>query len=69
MPSRPMLTTPARSDHRPPKPQSRIGSAGRNAVCVVFVEVSNNVKLRVLKDQIAKQYKAPEEKPAEEKKG
>ena len=25
MPSRPMLTTPARSDHRPPSPASRIG--------------------------------------------
>ena len=27
MPSRPMLTTPARSDHRPPRPASTIGTA------------------------------------------
>ena len=27
MPSRPMLTTPARSDHRPPRPASPIGTA------------------------------------------
>ena len=27
MPSRPMLTTPARSDHRPPRPARPIGTA------------------------------------------
>ena len=47
-----------------------IGKIDKVAGDVVFVEVSNNVKLRVLKDQIAKGYKAAEEKPVlEEKKG
>ena len=40
MPSRPMLTTPARSAQRPPSAHSRIGSARRNAVDAVFDDVS-----------------------------
>ena|SRR5437764_14417292 len=47
-----------------------IGKIDRVAGDIVFVEVANNVKLRVVKEQIAKSYKAPEEKPvSEEKKG
>src|SRR3954467_14791663 len=40
MPSRPMLTTPARSAQRPPSAHSRIGRARRNAVDDVFDDVS-----------------------------
>lgn len=43
-----------------------VGKVDRVAGDLVFVEVSNNVKLRVLKAQISGAYKAPEEKPAEE---
>jgi preprotein translocase subunit YajC len=47
-----------------------IGKIDRVVGDVVFVEVANNVKIRVVKDQIAKAYQAVEEKPAaEEKKG
>ncbi|MCA1826975.1 MAG: preprotein translocase subunit YajC [Myxococcales bacterium] len=48
-----------------------IGRIDKVAGDVVFVEIANNVKIRVVKDQIAKAYQAVEEKPAavEEKKG
>lgn len=47
-----------------------VGKVDRVAGDLVFVEVANNVKLRVLKAQISGPYKPPEEKPAagEEKK-
>ena len=35
MPSRPMLTTPARSDHRPPRPAMPIGTARPKAAATV----------------------------------
>jgi len=41
-----------------------IGKVDRVTGAVVFVEVANNVKLRVLKAQIQGSYKAAEEKPA-----
>ena len=40
-----------------------VGKVDRVAGDLVFVEVANNVKLRVLKAQISGAYKAPEEKP------
>ena len=40
MPSSPMLITPARSDHSPPRPASRIGSSSSTAAWVVPREVS-----------------------------
>lgn len=43
-----------------------IGKVDRVAGDLVFVEVANNVKLRVLKAQISGPYRAAEEKPAEE---
>jgi len=45
-----------------------VGKVDRVAGDLVFVEVANNVKLRVLKAQISGAYKSPaaEEKPAEE---
>jgi len=46
-----------------------VGKVDRVAGDLVFLEVANNVKLRVLKAQISGAYKsaaAPEEKPAEE---
>jgi preprotein translocase subunit YajC len=43
-----------------------VGKVDRVAGDLVFVEVANNVKLRVLKAQISGAYKAPEEKPAVE---
>ena len=45
-----------------------VGKVDRVAGDLVFVEVANNVKLRVLKAQISGPYKTPavEEKPAEE---
>ena len=49
-----------------------IGKVDKVAGDVVFVEVANNVKIRVVKDQIARAYQpVVEEKPAaaEEKKG
>ena len=47
-----------------------IGKVDRVADSIVFLEVANNVKIRVLKDQISGPYKAPEPAaPAEEKKG
>ncbi len=39
MPSRPMLTTPARSDHRPPRPASPIGTAAIRAAPIAPPEV------------------------------
>ena len=41
-----------------------IGKVDKVAGDLVFVEVANNVKLRVLKAQIQGAYKAAEEKPA-----
>ncbi len=41
-----------------------IGKVDRVQGDLVFVEVANNVKLRVLKAQISGAYKAPEEKAA-----
>ena len=41
-PSRPMLTTPARSDHRPPRPASPMGTASRSAAPVVPLEVMSS---------------------------
>jgi preprotein translocase subunit YajC len=48
-----------------------IGRIDKVAGDVVFVEIANNVKIRVMKDQIARAYQPVEEKPAvvEEKKG
>jgi preprotein translocase subunit YajC len=44
-----------------------VGKVDRVAGDLVFVEVANNVKVRVLKAQISGEYKAAEEKaPAEE---
>jgi len=43
-----------------------VGKVDRVAGDLVFVEVANNVKLRVLKAQISGPYRAVEEKPAEE---
>ncbi len=44
-----------------------MGKVDRVAGDLVFVEVANNVKLRVLKAQISGPYKSvAEEKPAEE---
>jgi preprotein translocase subunit YajC len=43
-----------------------VGKVDRVAGDLVFVEVANNVKLRVLKAQISGPYKSVEEKPAEE---
>jgi preprotein translocase subunit YajC len=43
-----------------------VGKVDRVAGDLVFVEVANNVKLRVLKQQIQGPYKTVEEKPAEE---
>jgi preprotein translocase subunit YajC len=43
-----------------------VGKVDKVAGDLVFVEVANNVKLRVLKAQISGAYKAAEEKPAEE---
>src|SRR5213082_3228649 len=41
-----------------------VGKVDKVAGDLVFVEVANNVKLRVLKAQISGAYKPPEEKPA-----
>ena len=41
MPSRPMLTTPARSDHRPPRPASAIGIADVSAARRVPAELTS----------------------------
>ena len=41
-----------------------VGKVDKVAGDLVFVEVANNVKLRVLKAQIQGAYKAAEEKPA-----
>ena len=46
-----------------------IGKVDKVVDSIVFLEVANNVKIRVLKDQISGTYKAPEAAPAEEKKG
>lgn len=49
-----------------------IGRIDKVAGDVVFVEIANNVKIRVVKDQIARAYQpVPEKEPAavEEKKG
>jgi preprotein translocase subunit YajC len=43
-----------------------VGKVDKVAGDLVFVEVANNVKLRVLKSQITGAFKAAEEKPAEE---
>ncbi len=43
-----------------------IGKVDRVAGDLVFVEVANNVKMRVLKAQISGPYRAVEEKPAAE---
>jgi preprotein translocase subunit YajC len=43
-----------------------VGKVDRVAGDLVFVEVANNVKLRVLKAQIQGPYKTVEEKPVEE---
>jgi len=43
-----------------------VGKVDRVAGDLVFVEVANNVRLRVLKAQISGPYKSAEEKPAEE---
>src|SRR5260221_7468758 len=41
-----------------------VGKVDKVAGDLVFVEVANNVKLRVIKSQISGAYKAAEEKPA-----
>ena len=48
-----------------------IGKVDKVADSIVFLEVANNVKIRVLKDQISGMFKAPEAPAAasEEKKG
>jgi preprotein translocase subunit YajC len=48
-----------------------IGKVDKVADSIVFLEVANNVKIRVLKDQISGMFKTPEPAPAaaEEKKG
>ena len=47
-----------------------IGKIDKVVNNVVYVEIANNVKIRVVKDQIASLYKPVEEKPViEEKKG
>jgi len=43
-----------------------VGKVDKVAGDLVFVEVANNVKLRVLKSQITGAWKPAEEKPAEE---
>jgi preprotein translocase subunit YajC len=43
-----------------------VGKVDKVAGELVYVEVANNVKLRVLKAQITGAWKAAEEKPAEE---
>ena len=48
MPSRPMLTTPARSANRPPRPARPIGTASSSAVEKVDDEVSARQRLTVL---------------------
>ena len=42
MPSRPMLTTPERSDHRPPRPASRIGTDATSAARRAPVELTSS---------------------------
>ena len=46
-----------------------IGKVDKVADSIVFLEIANNVKIRVLKDQISGMFKAPEAPAAEEKKG
>lgn len=41
MPSRPMLTTPARSDQRPPRPARPIGTAIARAALICPAEVTS----------------------------
>ena len=43
-----------------------VGKVDKVAGDLVFVEVANNVKVRVLKTQISGAYRSVEEKPAEE---
>jgi preprotein translocase subunit YajC len=43
-----------------------VGKVDKVAGDLVFVEVANNVKVRVIKSQITGAFKAAEEKPAEE---
>ena len=47
MPSRPMLTTPARSDHRPPRPAIAIGMASRSEAPVVPIEVRSSAPVAI----------------------
>ncbi len=42
MPSRPMLITPERSDHSPPRPARKIGTARRSAALTVPLDVTGS---------------------------
>ena len=46
IPSRPMLTTPARSAHMPPRPASRMGTARRSVASAVPAEIRSVVSGR-----------------------
>lgn len=43
IPSSPMLTTPARSENRPPSPASMMGTAQRSMACDDVTAVSRSV--------------------------
>ena len=69
MPSRPMLTTPARSDHSPPRPASRIGSSSRTAACAVPLDVSCDLAGEGHRDRQDQRSRSPRRAPSAPSRG